>query len=317
MQLNVVTEKQVSASNGIDHFIGELTKSDDNDNPSLRAGLALRVASALQTTLVIEELALLFSQQIKPAVLHDRITFENSALSINTSSGEEKSFKCSYKLLLDGQLLGQVAIYRKWEFSKEDQKIFEYTLCSLAHPLRNALMYHEALQAAHKDALTGVNNRSAFDEILLREINLARRYNQPLSMIVLDIDNFKSINDKLGHASGDCVIRTIAELTSICIRNTDILFRYGGEEFVIMLSNTDCLGVNQLADRIRESIANTPIICEKSKVRVTVSLGTATLKNKDNANDIFARADKALYEAKNSGKNKVVSAELQSTPLAS
>ncbi len=317
MRLNVITEKQISGSAGIDRFIGELRKSDNSENPDFQAGLAMRVASALQTTLDIEELVFLFSQQIKPAVLHDCVTFENTPLTISLSSGDVERYKCSYKLLLDGKVLGQVAIHRKWEFSKEDQKIFEYTLCSLAYPLRNALLYQEALQAAHKDALTGVNNRSTFDETLLREINLARRYNQPLSMIVLDIDNFKSINDTLGHSSGDSVIRTIAELTSMCIRNTDILFRYGGEEFAIMLSNTDQLGVCQLADRIRETIENTPIICEQSNAQVTVSLGTATLKNDDNENDIFLRADKALYEAKNNGKNKVVSSESLPMSVAS
>ena len=166
-------------------------------------------------------------------------------------------------------------------------------------------MYRQALYAAHKDALTGVYNRSTLEENLNREVKLALRYKRHLSMIILDIDNFKAFNDTYGHSVGDKVIKATVEQTVACIRSTDIVFRYGGEEFVILLSNTDIEGTKYLAERIRQSVEQAAIEHENKKLKVTISLGIAELKDGEINANFFARADKALYEAKNCGKNCV------------
>ena len=309
-QFNVVDEEEQSDSQSDSQVINNILNVDKvaDDNPKL--GLALRVSNALQTTLDMEQLIGLFSQQISPALPHDSISYQNDAHGIIIAAkGRKKKYSCNYRILLNGKLLGEVSLHRNWEFGLEEGKVFEYTLCSLVYPLRNAILYQEALHAAHKDPLTGVNNRATLDETLVRETRLARRYERPLSIIVLDIDHFKVVNDTLGHAAGDCVIRATAERTASCIRSTDMLFRYGGEEFVILLSNTNSKGASYLAGRIRKAIERTQTHCNGTPAKVTVSLGVATLLSEENENDFFTRADSALYRAKNEGRNCVRIAE--------
>jgi len=309
-QINVVDEEIQSEESTNSQFINNILDVDKLADGNPKLGLALRVSNALQTTLDIEQLITLFSQQITPALPHDNISYQNDALGVLISpKGRKKKHSCNYRLLLNGELLGEVSLNRSWEFSPEEAKIFEYTLCSLVYPLRNAILYQEALHAAHKDPLTGVNNRATLDETLIRETRLARRYDRPLSIMVLDIDHFKNVNDTLGHAAGDCVIRTIADRTAACIRSTDMLFRYGGEEFVILLSNTNSKGASYLAGRIRKAIERTETHYSGTSVGVTVSVGVATLLPDESENDFFTRADTALYRAKKEGRNRVRIAE--------
>ncbi len=283
--------------------------SGDSLDASLRQALAVRVSKSLQTTLDVEQLIKLFSQQIKPAIPHEKLSYRNDDAALQVTHGRGGRYTQSYELVVHGERLGTIEISRKWDFTAEESNIFEYALCSLVYPLRNSLLYRQALLAAHKDALTGVYNRSTLEDTLTREIKLAHRYQRPLAMIILDIDHFKSVNDQHGHATGDEVIKTIARCTGNCIRSTDILFRYGGEEFVALLSNTDLKGASLLAERIREAVAGKTICCGDTELNVTVSLGVAELAEGEKQAQFFARADQALYQAKNAGRNRVCTAE--------
>ncbi len=284
-------------------------ESNDNLDISLRQALAVRVSKSLQTTLDVEQLIKLFSQQIKPAIPHEKLGYHNDQASLHISHGRDSRYTQAYQLVVHGEPLGTIEISRKWDFTTEESNIFEYALCSLVYPLRNSLLYRQALLAAHKDALTGVYNRSTLDDSLTREIKLAHRYQRPLAMIILDIDHFKSVNDTYGHAVGDQVIKAIAERTGKCIRSTDILFRYGGEEFVALLSNTDLQGAQLLAERIRAAVEQEQICCGDQTLRVTASLGVAELAANENQAQFFTRADQALYQAKREGRNRVCLAE--------
>lgn len=301
--LNVVSDE-----NSQHMIVGEKINSlshDSSTNVKGKLGFSINIASILQRTLEIEQLITLFSQQIKPAIPHDGISFHNDPVGLVFKFGKKSNYKNHYRLLVNGEPLGEITLYRSWEFSGEDKTIFEYTLCGLVYPLRNAIMYRKALFAAHKDALTGVYNRSTLEESLDREVKLASRYDRPLSLTILDIDNFKAINDNYGHSVGDIVIVETIKRVMTCIRSTDIVFRYGGEEFVILLSNTDIDGASQLAERIRRAVCKTPVIHDNDNINVTISLGTAQMKpNEINAN-FFTRADAALYQAKGGGKNQV------------
>ncbi|MDH5545140.1 MAG: GGDEF domain-containing protein [Gammaproteobacteria bacterium] len=308
--INVVDEGKTSEIEGNAQVIDKVLNVEQIacDNP--RLGLALRVSNALQTTLDIEQLISLFSKRISPALPHEGISYCNDRLGIVIQLNRKKSkHLCTYRVLLNDEPMGDITLRRSWEFSNEETNIFEYTLCNLIYPLRNAILYREAVLAAHKDPLTGVNNRATFDETIIRETRLARRYHRPLSLIILDIDHFKLINDELGHSMGDCVIKSTAECTASCIRSTDILFRYGGEEFVIMLSNTSAEGASQLAERIRRAIERSKTGCGAESRSVTVSLGVSTLSHDESEKEFFSRADAALLEAKRSGRNRVCIAE--------
>jgi len=303
-QLNIVSDEKSKHLITPGNF-ESINDVEESKTEFSKNGLALKVSSVLQATLDIETLIKLFSQQIRPAIPHDGFTYHNDPLGLALSLGKKSKHNCQYRLLVNGEALGELSLHRSWQFSPEDKKIFEYTLSGVVYPLRNAILYSQALNAVHKDPLTGVYNRATLEENLNREVKLAQRYDRKLSLIILDIDNFKSVNDQYGHSIGDEVIRSTATLTSGCIRSTDILFRYGGEEFVILLSNTDIDGAVYLAERIRRSVANANVRFDDKLIKSSISLGVAELKAEELNAAFFSRADKALYDAKNSGKNRV------------
>ena len=270
---------------------------------------ALRMTGLLQTTLEIDQLIELFSSQLKPLVSHGLVSFTNDEYGINCRRGKSGPHTCNYRLVVNEEPLGELTLARHKPFADEEIKTIELMLCTLVYPLRNALLYRRALHAAHKDPLTGVNNRYTLNETLRREIDLARRHDRPLSLLVLDIDFFKKLNDSKGHAAGDCVLKQLAEQVTACMRGTDILFRYGGEEFVALLNNTDEAGALRVAERVRKAIERSDFRYNDEPIKVTVSLGVATLLENESEKTFFTRADEALYEAKSEGRNRVHIAE--------
>ncbi len=162
---------------------------------------------------------------------------------------------------------------------------------------------NRALQrAASTDKLTGAMNRSRIDEVLFQEMTRAKRYRNPLSMILMDLDHFKQVNDNHGHLVGDEVLKTVVAVIQQNIRAADALGRWGGEEFLLLLPETDLTGALEVAEKVCRSIAN----CALNQVgRVTISCGVAQMRATDSADDLIKRADDALYEAKHRGRNQV------------
>lgn len=281
--------------------------SDALETESGQLGLnqALQIISVLQTTLDSDALIEIFSQEISVMIPHQSILYEHQTQEIRLEVGTPAKHSCSYQLAAAGQILGQLTITRKKKFNLQETMLFEHLLCSLVYPLRNALLYRGALTAALRDPLTGVNNRTAMNSAVTREIELARRHNTPLSLIALDIDHFKQINDEYGHTAGDCVLKAVVDRISECIRSSDMLFRYGGEEFTILLSNTDKDGALLLAERIRKTIHTNNFSYGEAQIPTSASLGVTCLGGDDNAQRFFEKSDKAMYEAKNSGRNCV------------
>lgn len=266
---------------------------------------ALELSTILHTTLDVEKLIELFSTEVQESVPHDCIHFQNKDLDLQVLHGDKGEHSCSYRLLIAGQNLGEISFStNEAKFSAKDTKQLEFLITSLLHPLRNALMYYQALITALKDPLTGVNNRASFESTLKREVDIANRHSTPLALMVIDIDHFKEINDTHGHLVGDCVLRDVANCASKCIRSTDIIFRYGGEEFVVLLNNTSPEGAKLLAERIRLSVAKHECIYGKTIVKATVSLGIAKLDKDENGLSLFSRADAAMYRAKELGRNR-------------
>lgn len=161
---------------------------------------------------------------------------------------------------------------------------------------------NELLRLSITDPLTGLYNRIKFDEELNRWIDYCSRYENPLSLVILDIDDFKRINDTYGHLAGDSVLKNIASVVGKTVRSTDIFARWGGEEFVILLPNTDIRQAMEMTERVR-------ICIQKSKYDVseslTCSFGLVSLQRSENADSLLQRADKHLYDAKEKGKNAI------------
>ena len=172
--------------------------------------------------------------------------------------------------------------------------------------------YAEILKNATLDALTGLNNRSQFDKQIQMVVSVARRKNVNLSYIMMDIDYFKKVNDTYGHAVGDVVLKVVAKTISEQLRPYDMAFRYGGEEFAIILPATPINEAKVVAERVRQSIEDTVIDISEfnnksvKEISVTVSLGLCKYKKGDTPNDMHQRADAALYMAKDKGRNQVV-----------
>lgn len=275
---------------------------------ALGDGSYYEMVLALQTTLDIEQLLGLFSTHLKTIVPHSGLRFCNEKLGIELSLGKKGRHVCAYNLELEGESLGEWRMSRDRRFSEPELARVEALLCRLIYPLRNGLKYREALSHAHTDQLTQTGNRAALLDSLQRELELARRYATPLSVILLDVDHFKSINDNFGHDTGDAVLRSVAQSIKDSVRGSDILFRYGGEEFVILLSNTTKDGAVNLAERIRNTVEGTFCGVRDSGVRVTLSLGVATLISGETHLDLLRRADQAMYQAKRGGRNRVAAA---------
>ena len=159
----------------------------------------------------------------------------------------------------------------------------------------------ELQRLANFDALTGIYNRRKFRELLDNELERARRYHQPLSVVLMDIDHFKKINDQHGHGEGDRVLESIAALLRNHLRKSDFYARWGGEEFIIMMTHTDLRTALQVAEKIRQLLSG--IKYGNSAGVVTASFGISSLVSDEKVNSLIKRADDALYDAKHSGRN--------------
>jgi len=181
-----------------------------------------------------------------------------------------------------------------------------------ATTIERANVYSEILKNATMDALTGLNNRRQFEVRLGEEFAIANRQNTPLCAIMIDIDFFKKFNDTYGHATGDNVLRTTANVIKEQLREYDIPSRYGGEEFCILLPQTNIDEAKIVAERLRAAVENQKIEIKSEKnkqiknISVTISVGLAQLDIKDMADDLYMKADRALYKAKENGRNRVV-----------
>jgi diguanylate cyclase (GGDEF)-like protein len=279
---------------------------DRNEESHYRfASKILALSGILQSTLEINELLALFAKEIREFIKYDGLTYRFPSLKIDIKLGDQPTNHCAYELVVAGDHLGDLQFFRHYPFEVSELEAIENLLAGLLYPLRNTLLYQRAVESATIDPLTGVRNRAAMDSSMKREIGLALRHNTPLSVILMDLDHFKSINDRYGHLYGDQALKAAAQCAEQSIRESDIVFRYGGEEFLILLTGTDLRGAELLAERIRQNVVAMPAQTEKA-IRMTVSLGVTCLQQGDDMNSLFQRMDSALYRAKNGGRNRVV-----------
>lgn len=164
-------------------------------------------------------------------------------------------------------------------------------------------------KSCRTDPLTSLLNRRGMEEEMVFEKNRMERSGKPFSLILCDIDFFKNINDNHGHDAGDYVLTQTAKLIENISRKQDIVCRWGGEEFLLILPETDLKGADALAQKIRKSIESNTIIFNDHKIQLTLSLGVACIQSNDGIDDCIKKADLRLYLAKNSGRNKVVSSD--------
>jgi len=263
------------------------------------------ISSALQTTLDFNQLIVIFSNKIEAMIPHSAFAYHNEEFELEIKSGVFTKHSCTYTLKIEGQALGELKFMRNYRFSATEITLLESLLCCLIYPLKNATLFNQALKMTHIDPLTKVNNRNSLNDTLNRTINLASHQNQNLSIIFLDIDCFKNINDTYGHSCGDKVLMTVADLIKHSLRSSDVIFRVSGEEFVIVLSDTGLAGAKVLAERIRKAIESHTLAYDMATIKITVSIGIYDMHENDTADTLMKHADNAMYKAKYNGRNQV------------
>ena len=279
--------------------------------PTLRIDCAWRLglAHALQTTLDVERTLELFAKHCATIVAHDAFAFTASDSSTSVTRGIPGSCRHRIHLELAERSLGRIVFWRRRPFEAGEIRALEEMTIDLAHPLDNALRYREAREAATRDPLTGAGNRGHLERTLQREMSLVRRHGGALSLLMIDMDHFKRINDRFGHSIGDRSLVAVADCAAGCVRDSDALFRYGGEEFCVLLPRTGTHGAWRLAERMREAIGTLRIPVGGETIRLSASLGVASLAPGEGAAELLRKADVALYRSKRSGRNTVSAAD--------
>ena len=239
------------------------------------------------------------------------ITMSYTYPELEREAGEEESvINAGLAVPLPGETatLGYLTVFtrrRGHEYSEDDVRQLE-TLALRAGPaIENARRFREARQLADLDALTGLHNRRYFHETLARECARAHRYERKLSLIVFDLDDFKEVNDRIGHLAGDTVLAEAAERVRDVVRTADIACRVGGDEFAVILPESSLDDADQLYRRIQNAISSRPL---GQGGKLYLSAGVAELRAEDDPVAFFQRADDALYRAKEAGKGRVMTA---------
>lgn len=266
--------------------------------------LRLRISSLSQTTLEIEKIVQYFFDEVQAAVHVEGLTYAHEGHNVSVQAGTLEKHRASYRLNTQQAYFGEVTFSRRKRFSEIELARLESLLDLFVYPVRNGLQYREAVRSALTDPLTGVGNRLGLTNTLQKEIEVCRRYDRPLSVMLLDIDKFKSINDIYGHAVGDQVLVDVANYMKQTLRVADAVFRLGGEEFLIILADTQLDQAVVIGERLRQNIEQSHQGSDASPY-VTASIGIAAFHADMSSDDLLKAADRAMYAAKDKGRNKI------------
>lgn len=284
---------------------GLLDKRPQGDANQDLNELRFNLADALQSSLDLHEILANFYQMLQRVIRCSGMEYNLAARGIRLALGTRRAHSAHYTLKRGDIAVGEMTFFRGTKFGEGELSKLEALLALLMLPLRNALLYKDALENSLRDSLTGIGNRAALELTLQRELKLSLRTRRPLSLLVADLDGFKQINDRLGHAVGDKLLVLAVGLIKSALRETDQVFRYGGDEFVVILSNTGGDEAETVAERIRQAAAACDLPGTSGRERITLSLGVGSSTQEDNRDSLFKKADAALYRAKTDGRNRV------------
>jgi diguanylate cyclase len=224
---------------------------------------------------------------------------KNKDLAGNVTNLKSSRDKNEILRLLSTIVIQAGGIQNTVEASHKDLVETRHALVSMQEELA------ETRQLLNEDALTGALNRRGLDQTLIREIARSQRLDTKLSLAMVDLDYFKRVNDQHGHEAGDQMLVHFSGLIKSVLRKSDALVRYGGEEFTLILPDTDSRGAHFVLARLQQLMSKSPLIFEGSQINTTFSAGVATLRGEENGHALLRRADEALYAAKSGGRNAI------------
>jgi diguanylate cyclase (GGDEF)-like protein len=227
---------------------------------------------------------------------------------VESHSGEPIRAGLAVPLPGETGTIGMLTVFTRsplGSFSAEHRGELEQLAERAGPAIENARRFREARQLADLDALTGLHNRRFFHDTLAREVARAHRYDRRLALIIFDLDDFKAINDRIGHLAGDAVLAEAADVVRSVVRSADIACRVGGDEFAVVLPESGMQEAEQLYSRLQQALEQRPI---GDAGRIRLSAGVAELAKGDDSRAFFERADDALYGAKEAGKGRAVTA---------
>lgn len=244
----------------------------------------------------------------RPVIVNDVAADGGISSDTDDADGEGVRSLIMAPFTYDEQALGVIALSssKPGAFTENNLNLLESFATTITAALHNALLHAEVKKLAVSDPLTGQYNRRAFFDLGKREVERFLRFNHPLSAVMIDIDHFKEINDSYGHAVGDQVLRLLASVCARSIRETDIFGRYGGDEFALLLPDTDLFSAQHIANRIHEAVSESPLMTAQGPLSISISMGVVQAqKGHRTLEELLAGADLALYKAKAKGRNKV------------
>ena len=262
----------------------------------------LELTELLHRKLELDLLIEAFFVELQTHVKFDGLEYRQSEVSETLLVGSQRQFAHKAIILLGEQNLGQLNFYRSQRFTAREDRELDRLCEHITYPLRNALEYRAAIERTLVDELTGMHNLTALDRYLPREILMARRTETPLSVMMLDIDHFRAVNQHHGDSIGDDALKAVASKLANTIRKSDMIFRYDVDSFVIVLSGTEYAGAKVLAERLRIAV-DTCFQYDNVQVMLSASAGITEIDDKDDADSVLERAAEALLIAKNSGRN--------------
>lgn len=262
----------------------------------------LMIMKQLQTTLDLEMLLNIFSIEVNRYINFSSLNFKSNTVNSTLSGSREAKKERSFMLKVDDELIGTLTYGVNQPISLINFKILHQLHSCLAHPLKNAIAYFDAMQLAMHDGLTGLGNRRYFDEQIKRSMLNAKRQHNLVGLVLGDLNKFKAINDTFGHGAGDLVLKEFADVLRKCTRDSDSVYRFGGDEFAIIVENADENTLAIIEKRIQIEIPTNELL---SQYQLGCSIGSTFMIKTDDEISLFKRADDILYTKKKYSKTQL------------
>ncbi len=259
----------------------------------------------LHSELDFHQLMDTFVSEVRAVLECSGIEYSQRSNGLYYAGGVTGQHSSHYELRHAGEFLGEISFTRERAFHEHELVMIETMVGGLIRPLHNALKYQQAINFAQRDELTGLMNDSYYHNTIELEIKRAHRYKTPFSLLLIDLDDFRQINENYGRKTGDAVLIEIGERIKRATRGSDIIVRSNGDRFLVFMPNTSTVDASVVAERIRAFVVEESFACRTVEIDLTMSIGVVTVSAEDTRHTLTERVERVMCRAKTLGKNRV------------